>query len=185
MNNKSSNYGLSYTARCDTISRILPTRVGIESAINPNLVTEVTAIWDTGASKSLITSKVVNNLKLKAISIQSMSTPSDKNVPTNVYLINIYLPNRAKIIEIQALEGTLNGCDMLIGMDIINLGDFAVTNYNGQTMFSFRMPSMTPIDFTKHSHIEPKINETNKVGRNYLCPCGSGKKYKHCCINKV
>ena len=23
-----------------------------------------------------------------------------------------------------------------------------------------------------------------KVGRNDLCPCGSGKKYKHCCLNK-
>ncbi len=25
----------------------------------------------------------------------------------------------------------------------------------------------------------------NKIGRNQLCPCGSGKKYKHCCENKV
>ena len=24
----------------------------------------------------------------------------------------------------------------------------------------------------------------NKVGRNDPCPCGSGKKYKQCCINK-
>lgn len=24
-----------------------------------------------------------------------------------------------------------------------------------------------------------------KVGRNDLCPCGSGKKYKHCCLNKT
>lgn len=23
-----------------------------------------------------------------------------------------------------------------------------------------------------------------KVGRNDPCPCGSGKKYKNCCINK-
>ena len=23
--------------------------------------------------------------------------------------------------------------------------------------------------------------ETPKVGRNDPCPCGSGKKYKHCC----
>ena len=28
----------------------------------------------------------------------------------------------------------------------------------------------------------PKINKTNeKVGRNEMCPCGSGKKYKKCC----
>ncbi len=25
----------------------------------------------------------------------------------------------------------------------------------------------------------------SKIGRNQLCPCGSGKKYKHCCENKV
>jgi hypothetical protein len=24
-----------------------------------------------------------------------------------------------------------------------------------------------------------------KLSRNALCPCGSGKKYKHCCYNKV
>ncbi len=24
----------------------------------------------------------------------------------------------------------------------------------------------------------------NKIGRNAPCPCGSGKKYKNCCLNK-
>ena len=24
----------------------------------------------------------------------------------------------------------------------------------------------------------------SKIGRNDPCPCGSGKKYKQCCINK-
>ena len=28
---------------------------------------------------------------------------------------------------------------------------------------------------------EPTTVPTEKVGRNELCPCGSGKKYKHCC----
>ena len=27
-------------------------------------------------------------------------------------------------------------------------------------------------------------SEHVKVGRNDLCPCGSGKKYKHCCLKK-
>ena len=30
---------------------------------------------------------------------------------------------------------------------------------------------------------EPIGNNQVKVGRNDPCPCGSGKKYKHCCIN--
>jgi len=28
------------------------------------------------------------------------------------------------------------------------------------------------------------ITVTKKPQRNDLCPCGSGEKYKHCCINK-
>lgn len=28
------------------------------------------------------------------------------------------------------------------------------------------------------------VKKTNKVGRNDPCPCGSGKKYKNCCLLK-
>ena len=28
---------------------------------------------------------------------------------------------------------------------------------------------------------QPVRNKGQKVGRNDPCPCGSGKKYKHCC----
>ncbi len=34
---------------------------------------------------------------------------------------------------------------------------------------------------TKH---EPTVREEPKVGRNEPCPCGSGKKYKKCCMNQ-
>ena len=27
----------------------------------------------------------------------------------------------------------------------------------------------------------PMVRDERKVGRNEVCPCGSGKKYKHCC----
>jgi len=33
------------------------------------------------------------------------------------------------------------------------------------------------VDQTKH----PVIRDSDKVGRNDNCPCGSGKKYKRCC----
>ncbi|EPY2302809.1 SEC-C metal-binding domain-containing protein [Clostridium sporogenes] len=29
-----------------------------------------------------------------------------------------------------------------------------------------------------------KVNHKGKIGRNDPCPCGSGKKYKKCCLNK-
>jgi SEC-C motif/Protein of unknown function (DUF2384) len=32
---------------------------------------------------------------------------------------------------------------------------------------------------------EPHMRDMPKVGRNDPCPCGSGKKYKRCCLNKI
>jgi uncharacterized protein YecA (UPF0149 family) len=34
------------------------------------------------------------------------------------------------------------------------------------------------------SRIEPIRNEA-RVGRNEACPCGSGKKYKQCCLRRI
>ncbi len=31
---------------------------------------------------------------------------------------------------------------------------------------------------------QPYVRSGKKIGRNDPCPCGSGKKYKHCCMNK-
>src|SRR5262249_43809176 len=33
--------------------------------------------------------------------------------------------------------------------------------------------------------VEPIRNRGDKVGRNDPCPCGSGKKYKNCCMRKA
>ena len=32
--------------------------------------------------------------------------------------------------------------------------------------------------------VQERANWPKKIGRNELCPCGSGKKYKKCCISK-
>ena len=29
------------------------------------------------------------------------------------------------------------------------------------------------------------VSDADRVGRNDPCPCGSGKKFKHCCMNKI
>ena len=34
----------------------------------------------------------------------------------------------------------------------------------------------------KDAHTQ-KVREFPKVGRNDKCPCGSGEKYKNCCMN--
>jgi uncharacterized protein YecA (UPF0149 family) len=37
----------------------------------------------------------------------------------------------------------------------------------------------------KGANIFPFKRDTLKVGRNEPCPCGSGNKYKKCCLNKI
>lgn len=48
---------------------------------------------------------------------------------------------------------------MLIGMDIINLGDFALTHKNGGTVFSFQIPSTHEYDFVRQ--IELGVGQKN------------------------
>ena len=33
----------------------------------------------------------------------------------------------------------------------------------------------------KKEREQEKTTDNKKIGRNEKCPCGSGKKYKHCC----
>ena len=41
----------------------------------------------------------------------------------------------------------IGGNDIIIGMDTITRGDLAITNQNGETWFSFRIPSQEHIEF--------------------------------------
>ena len=95
----------------------------------------------------------------------------------NVYAINLFLPNQVAFNFVKVTEGILNDFDLLIGMNIITMGDFSITNVGGNTIFSFRVPSVKEVDLVTERQT-PAVS--TKVGRNSLCPCGSGKKYKQC-----
>lgn len=38
------------------------------------------------------------------------------------------------------------------------------------------------MSFPHAFNVTPYMNQTHNVGRNDPCPCGSGKKYKRCCL---
>ena len=137
------------------------------------------AIWDTGATNSVISSRVISDLGLKPIGIVKASS-ADKIYNANTYLVNFVLPNQVGIPLVRVTEGRqLIDAGVLIGMDIISKGDFAVTNYKGKTVFSFRIPSSECIDFSIQKPTPIKLEP--QQGRNSRCSCGSGKKYKRCC----
>ena len=173
---------------------VLQNKVHITNAFNPSSIPkpinpqklaaqEYIAIWDTGATGTVITQRVVNDLGLKQVGITQLTTASGKKDDAPLYLVAIFLPNLVYFSELMVVQASVTGdAEVLIGMDIIGSGDFVVTNKDGKTVFTFRIPSSERIDFVE----EIKARKTTrtlvgKVGRNDPCPCGSGKKYKKCC----
>ncbi len=66
-----------------------------------------------------------------------------------VFVVDVCLPNGLVQEGVEVTADDLpSGDDALIGMDIIGLGDFAVTAYKGGTAFTFRYPPAGRIDFT-------------------------------------
>ena len=118
-------------------------------------IREYIAIWDTGATHSAITKSVVDDLKLQPTGVRETRHAGGKST-NNTYLVNIALPSDVMVYHVRVTEVQLIPDDnisddkqpqLLIGMDIIGLGDFAVTNANNKTTFSFRIPSIEEIDF--------------------------------------
>ena len=169
---------LAFTTRAnDGLLRELVSEVSISPAFNPaddeTGRIQFSAIWDTGATASVITDGVAKSCGLKPIGktiIAGVGSTSE----TDVYMIDLGLPNRLLIQGLKVCRADIAGAsDVLIGMDVITNGDFSVTNFKGNTVFSFRHPSSEVIDFVQ----SPRA----KVGRNDPCHCGSQKKYKLCC----
>lgn len=118
---------------------------------------ELRAIWDTGATNTCITQAAADRIGLVPTGLVEMNTANGTHRASTV-LTNVALPNGVGFhglrVTICDLGPTL---DVLIGMDIIGSGDFAITNFENNTVMSFRIPSSRTIDFVvEHSAEEVK-----------------------------
>jgi hypothetical protein len=96
-------------------------------------------VWDTGATRTMITSKTFTELKLTVIDTAMVhGVNSLMKVP--VVLVNFVLLDRVGLNSIRAMVSDIQGIDILIGMDIIQLGDFSISNFEKKTVFTFAMP---------------------------------------------
>lgn len=143
-------------------------------------------IWDTGATNSVITKSSARKLGLIPISRAVVNGVHGER-EVNVYYVNITLNNNQITLNTQVTEceelspDHTNG--MLIGMNVITLGDFSITNFDDRTVMSFVVPSQKKTDFVaeiKEYNRLFQIHESRiKVGNN-LCPCGSKKQWENC-----
>ena len=162
---------------------VLKNEVGITAAGGDGSQTPkfFQTVWDTGATATVITELVVSECGLKESGMTELRGIHGSET-THTYLVDVYLPNKVRVMDVKVAKAPLTGdSNILVGMDIISMGDFAVSSYDGRTSFSFRLPSTERIDFLllKNQPRHERLTGGN-VGRNDPCPCGSGKKFKKC-----
>jgi len=175
----------SFTARAPGRANVLISPCEIAPIFDPKGPIEThpafrsyNAIWDTGATNTVINQRVVDECGLKPVGM-TLSRDANETRNCEVYLVNLKLLNGILFPVHRVTKQNLAGADALIGMDIIGVGDFAVTSEMGKTVFSFRVPSEECIDFCAAKKGIPTVGSIHPH-RNDPCPCGSGKKYKNC-----
>lgn len=141
---------------------------------------KLNALWDTGATQCVISESFAEQIGLTKVSEATMNHAGGSS-KVNVYIADIELLNKVIVRDVKLLSTkSINDFDMIIGMNVITLGDFCITNKDRRTVVSFRYPSETQIDFVKESE-DFKSKYYRSLGRNAKCPCNSGKKVKDCC----
>lgn len=155
-------FTLAFAERMDTLS----TKVGISEPYRPEWGTqepeirERMAIWDTGATKSVISTKVAEAMQLVPTGQTRQKTANGER-DAFLYTVNIFLPNDVVFAVMEVIDGIMDA-DVLIGMDIIGAGDFAVTHKYGHTVMSYQVPSDTNINFVHELRQRGKIPKANR-----------------------
>ena len=143
----------AFTIKSICLAKEILTDAWVSDAYDPNEILldspneiKVAAVWDTGATRTVISMDLAKQLKLVPTGIASYDHAGGSS-GCNTYIINVTLPNNVRVEGLKVFEALTPGCDVLIGMDIITLGDFALTHRCGESCFSFRTPSLVEIDF--------------------------------------
>ena len=105
-------------------------------------------IWDTGASATAISQNVVTALGLNPTGMKREVHTANGIRKADTYAVSLHLPQGVITNPVLAVDVDLiTGADVLIGMDVIGTGDFAVTHSGGRTKLSFCVPSMHDTDY--------------------------------------
>ena len=123
------------------IVRALVSEIGIVTGVSASTteVVKCKALWDTGAVYSVISRQFAKKLGLTSFDSGRAYT-AQGSYDTSVYLLDILLPNKMIVQDLRVSDGEFQDFDFLLGMDVISLGDFTVTNKDA-TRFAFRIPS--------------------------------------------
>jgi hypothetical protein len=150
-----SSQSFALTLVFDGIVEAIYSSIAIKSAVEEEDSSDIDliwakALWDTGATHTCISDRLATRLKLEVVDIVNIATANGIiSVPT--FFAHLKFPNNLQFSdwELSQFQFTNDDCDLIIGMDIITQGDFSITNVEGKTMFSFRVPTQQSIDYER------------------------------------
>lgn len=143
----------SFTTKYNGIATALITRCAISAAWDPleekpePVAVRYQCLWDTGATISAITKRVATDLGLSTEALIPIQHAGGISVDVPQHYVNLQLPNNVVMVGRAVAQLPLRNYDVIVGMDIISQGDFAISNFDGKTTFTFRMPSVREFDF--------------------------------------
>lgn len=112
------------------------------------------ALWDTGATHSCISIKVVKTLELKPTGhVEGGVRTASGLVPASKYAVDLIISGFELGHGVVEVIGANLSDDMLIGMDIIGMGDFAIC---GGRYFSYCCPPCP-----NHINLKEKADKVN------------------------
>jgi len=108
------------------------------------------ALIDTGATGSCISRRFAEAAQLKTYKRSKIRGFNGISI-VPVYSLDVLLPNGILFTNMDVAEFQSNGdFDFIIGMNILRMGDMALTNAKGEMVFTFRIPPAEKhIDFTE------------------------------------
>jgi hypothetical protein len=122
------------------LSLKLITDVEVFNSMQNQNVIRIRALWDTGAMLSAITPDIAKRLNLVSTNRIRVNGIGNYCI-ADIVRVSIRLPNLVELKNARiSVLNLVKDVDMLVGMDIIQLGDFSISNGAGKTLFTFAMP---------------------------------------------
>ena len=150
-----TNSSFAYTARFPIYRDRIASMVYFSASRAGALPVPFRCMWDTGTSLTLVSTRVADALGLEVsdetVTLRSalggVSTAQKRVAYLHIVLGAIPLRLKVGVVSSPCSDSDI---DVMIGMDLISQGSFAISYDGGQLMFSFCYPpAPMPLDFTE------------------------------------
>ena len=105
---------------------------------------------DTGCNMTCITEELFQKLNIPYFRSIGITTPHGTQSTTHTARVAMMIPNGQILSDIEVCIAHMPETDVLVGMDIISQGDFAISHdMYGDLIFSICMPPLMTIDLSR------------------------------------